>query len=104
MVRLHRPSKHTQGRKVRQGMSLDSTVEWSDTNSRAAHAFRKGSAPLTIGVGGLLAGTLDLLQASILFGWKIPLVIAAGLLGPSVLKTGGAGTFILGVVLHYFIA
>jgi len=104
MVRLHRTPQTHKGRKVRQGMSLDSAVEWSGTNSRAAHAFRKGSAPLTIGFGGLLAGTLDLLQASILFGWKVPLVIAAGLLGPSVLKTGGAGTFILGVVLHYFIA
>ena len=31
--------------------------------------------------GGLIAGTLDLLQACVLFGWDIPLAIAAGLLG-----------------------
>lgn len=58
---------------------------------------------LAIGVGGLIAGTLDLLQACILFGWDIPLVIAGGLLGKSAFH-GGAGTYILGVVLHFFIA
>jgi len=51
----------------------------------------------------LIAGALDLLQASILFGWDIPLDIAGGLLGPKALH-GGVGTFILGVVLHFFIA
>jgi len=54
-------------------------------------------------VGGLIAGTLDLTQASILFGWHIPLTIAAGLLGPEALH-GGAGTYVLGVLLHFFIA
>ena len=63
----------------------------------------KGNALLAIGVGGLIAGALDLTQASILFGWKVPLVIAAGLLGPQATQ-GGAGTFILGVLLHFFIA
>jgi len=38
-----------------------------------------------------------------LFGWKIPLVIAAGLLGRQAIR-GGAGTYILGVLLHFFIA
>ena len=65
--------------------------------------LRKQSALLGILVGGGIAGTLDLLQASILFGWKIPLVIAGGLLGRQALQ-GGAGTFVLGVVLHFFIA
>jgi Na+/alanine symporter len=46
---------------------------------------------------------LDLLQACILFGWRIPLVIAAGLLGRQALH-GGAGTYVLGVCLHFFIA
>jgi hypothetical protein len=41
----------------------------------------KKSALLAIAVGGLVAGTLDLLQACILFGWNIPLAIAGGLLG-----------------------
>jgi hypothetical protein len=58
---------------------------------------------LAIAVGGLVAGTLDLTQACILFGWNIPLSIAAGLLGRQAVH-GGAGTYVLGVLLHYFIA
>ena len=64
---------------------------------------RKRSAFLAIGAGGLTAGTLDLLQACILFGWDIPLAIAAGLLGKSAFG-GGAATYVLGVLLHFFIA
>ena len=63
----------------------------------------KRKALLAIAVGGGIAGTLDLLQACILFGWDIPLAIAAGLLGPTAFK-GGAGTYVLGVLLHFFIA
>jgi hypothetical protein len=69
----------------------------------APEARAKRNAVLAIAVGGLIAGTLDLLQACILFGWDIPLVIAAGLLGKQAFH-GGAGTYILGVVLHFFIA
>jgi len=58
---------------------------------------------LAIAVGGLIAGTLDLGQAVLLFGAKIPLAIAAGLLGPQAFG-GGAATYILGVLLHFFIA
>ena len=58
---------------------------------------------LAIGVGGLLAGAIDLTQACILFGWDIPLAIAAGLLGRQAFQ-GGAGTYALGVFLHFFIA
>jgi Na+/alanine symporter len=54
-------------------------------------------------VGGLIAGALDLTQACILFGWDIPLAIAGGLLGPQAFQ-GGAGTYVLGVFLHFFIA
>ena len=64
---------------------------------------RKSNGLLAIAVGGLTAGALDLLQACILFGWDIPLVIAAGLLGRRALH-GGVGTYVLGVVLHFFIA
>jgi len=64
---------------------------------------RKKSALRAIAAGGLIAGTLDLLQACILFGWDIPLVIAGGLLGRSAFH-GGAATYVLGVLLHYFIA
>lgn len=61
------------------------------------------SARNAIAVGGIIAGTLDLTQACLLFGWDIPLAIAAGLLGPSAFH-GGAGIYALGVLLHYFIA
>lgn len=63
----------------------------------------KRSALLAITVGGLSAGALDLLQAGILFGWDIPLAIAGGLLGPRVF-TGGPAIYVLGVLLHFFIA
>jgi len=63
----------------------------------------KSNALLAIAVGGGIAGTLDLLQACILFGWDIPLAIAAGLLGRQAFN-GGAGTYVLGVCLHFFIA
>jgi hypothetical protein len=63
----------------------------------------KRNAVLAIAVGGLIAGTLDLAQACILFGWDIPLAIAAGLLGPQAFH-GGVATYVLGVCLHFFIA
>jgi len=53
--------------------------------------------------GGLIAGALDLTQACILFGWRIPLSIAGGLLGPRAVH-GGIATYVLGVLLHFFIA
>jgi hypothetical protein len=64
---------------------------------------RLGNARLAILTGGLTAGGLDLLQASILFGRRVPLVIAAGLLGPQALHQGAA-TYVLGISLHFFIA
>jgi hypothetical protein len=64
---------------------------------------RNSNALLAIAVGGLIAGSIDLLQACILFGWDIPLAIAGGLLGKQAFQ-GGAGTYILGVFLHFFIA
>src|SRR6202044_890429 len=63
----------------------------------------KRSALLAIAMGGLIAGTLDLTQAFILFGRRVPLVIAAGLLGRGALH-GSAATYVLGVLLHFFIA
>ena len=69
----------------------------------APQSAAKGSALLAIGVGGMIAGTLDLLQACILFGWDIPLAIAGGLLGRRAFQ-GGVGTYILGLLLHFFIA
>jgi hypothetical protein len=69
----------------------------------ASGSSGKRNALLAIAVGGGIAGTVDLLQACILFGWDIPLVIAGGLLGREAFQ-GGAGTYILGVILHFFIA
>ena len=69
----------------------------------APQQVRKRDAVLAIAVGGGIAGTLDLLQACILFGWRIPLVIAGGLLGRQAFQ-GGAVTYVFGVVLHFFIA
>ena len=69
----------------------------------AAGTSWKRNALLAIAVGGGIAGTLDLLQACILFGWDIPLAIAGGLLGRGAFQ-GGAGTYVLGVALHFFIA
>jgi len=73
------------------------------TADSASRPSGKRSALLAIGVGGLIAGALDLTQACILFGWDIPLAIAAGLLGRQAFH-GGAGTYMLGVFLHFFIA
>ena len=66
-------------------------------------ATRTRHALLAITIGGLLAGVLDLTQAFILFGPKTPLAIAAGLLGPQAFH-GGAAVYLLGVLLHFFIA
>lgn len=67
------------------------------------YILAKANPRLAIALGGLVAGTLDLLQACTLFGWDIPKVIAGGLLGPGAIK-GGAGVYLLGLLLHYFIA
>jgi Na+/alanine symporter len=58
---------------------------------------------VSIAVAGAIVGALDLTQASILFGVNVPLSIAAGLIGRQAFR-GGAGTYVLGVGLHFFIA
>ena len=69
-----------------------------------AWPFGKRNALLAIGVGGMVAGVLDLLEACIQGGWwDVPLTIAEGLLGPEA-EHGGVGTYVLGVFLHFFIA
>jgi len=75
-------------------MREDSAGSKSSTNN----------ALLAIAAAGLIAGTVDLLHAFILFGWDIPLSIAAGLLGPKAAEHGGVATYVLGVFLHFFIA
>jgi hypothetical protein len=73
------------------------------TGDAATVLPEKNSPFLAIAVGGLTAGALDLSQALILFGRKVPLAIAAGLLGRQAFH-GGAGTYLLGIVLHFVIA
>jgi hypothetical protein len=63
----------------------------------------KKNALLAIAVGGSIAGSLDLIQACILFGWDIPLSIAGGLLGRKAVHEGAA-IYVLGIFLHFFIA
>ncbi|HET9309569.1 MAG TPA: hypothetical protein VFO46_26365 [Candidatus Sulfotelmatobacter sp.] len=69
----------------------------------APGSSEKKHALLAIAVGGGIAGVLDLTQACILFGWRVPLTIAGGLLGHGA-RHGGVGTYVLGVALHFFIA
>ena len=64
---------------------------------------KRGALP-AIAIGGAIAGVLDLTQALIHFGVGIPFSIAEGLLGPDAARHGGAGTYALGVLLHFFIA
>ena len=73
------------------------------TGDSAPGPLVKSNALLAIGVGGLIAGILDLTQACVLFGRRIPVVIAGGLLGRQAFQ-GGVGTYVLGVFLHFFIA
>ena len=73
------------------------------TGTPAPVAAERRNALLAISAAGLIAGALDLTQACILFGWKIPLAIAAGLLGRQAFE-GGPATYALGVLLHFFIA
>lgn len=72
-----------------------STVALPTTKSRALPA---------IFVGGLIAGTFDLILAYISFGKRMPYGIASGLIGRSAAFQGGVPTYTLGIVLHYFIA
>ena len=73
-----------------------STVSLSAT----AH---KTSLWLPIVVGGGIAGVLDMTSAYITFGRYMPLGIAGGLLGAAA-RHVAAGPYILGLVIHYFIA
>ena len=56
-----------------------------------------------ITIGGLLVGILDLSQAFFFFGPRVPYAIAAGILGRPAFR-GGPPAYILGIVLHFFIA
>ena len=72
----------------------------SPTTASSSHG---GSPIRAILVGGLMAGTIDLILAFYMYGKGMPRGIASGLLGRSAFQ-GGTATWILGIVLHYFIA
>lgn len=59
-----------------------------NANSEVGLSERR-NAVLSIVIGGLSAGILDLTQALILFGTRVPLGIAAGLLGRQAAHRGG---------------
>jgi len=65
--------------------------------------LQQSNLGLPILVGGAVAGTSDLIAAFVTFGPGVPRAIAGGLFGRSAFQ-GGPGTYILGIVLHYFIA
>jgi hypothetical protein len=83
--------------------SLQSEVQNMNANSASGLPERR-NALLVIAIGGLSAGIIDLAQALILFGTKVPLGIAAGLLGRQAAHGGGIAIYALGVFLHFFIA
>jgi hypothetical protein len=62
----------------------------------------KKNVVLAIVVGAVVGGTLNILWVCIQEGWDIPLYIAVGLLGRHAIR-GGAGTWVLGLILHFFI-
>jgi len=55
-------------------------------------------------IGGAIAGTLDKIWGFLSFGLKSPQAIAAGLIGRSAAFQGGDATWMLGMLLHFFIA
>jgi hypothetical protein len=73
------------------------------TTEAAERGGNRSNAMLAILVGGLIAGALDLASAFFIFGTEVPKAIAGGLLGRQAFQ-GGAATYALGVVLHFFIA
>lgn len=72
----------------------------------------RGGAPwMVVALGGLVAGTIDIVYAWAFWAIKAGLrptrilqSVAAGLLGREAAVAGGAGTAALGLVLHFFIA
>ena len=54
--------------------------------------------------GGAIVGVLDMVPAFLSFGIRAPQGVAAGLIGPSAAFQGGVATWILGMLLHFFIA
>jgi hypothetical protein len=90
-------------RRIHQSREREEQEMGHSAVATARYESTKSSPVRAIVVGGFIAGTVDLLQACILFGWDIPLSIAGGLLGHRAFH-GGSSIYILGVLLHFFIA
>lgn len=69
----------------------------------ASRGIGKTNPLLAVGVGGLIAGALDMTCALLTFGPMAPRAIAGGLLGRSAFQ-GGMAINVLGFCLHFFIA
>ena len=65
---------------------------------------KRSTLLLPILVGGAVAGTLDQIAAFVSSGFNVPRVVAAGLLGPQIIHSSHPAFWILGLVLHFFIA
>jgi hypothetical protein len=73
------------------------------TTSSVAPRVGQSGLALPILVGGFVAGLLDMTSAYLTFGRMMPLGIAGGLIGAGA-RHVSAGPYILGLLLHYFIA
>ncbi|HEY2860320.1 MAG TPA: hypothetical protein VGJ21_18005 [Terracidiphilus sp.] len=55
-------------------------------------------------IGGAIAGAFDEIAAFVSMGWKVPRVVAAGLVGTWAIKSTSDWVWVLGVVLHFVVA
>ena len=72
-------------------------------DSTARNSTVKKNVVLAIAVGALVGGTVNILWVCIPHDWDIPFYIAAGLIGKRAIH-GGAGMWVLGMGLHFFIS
>ena len=79
--------------------SASESIGLSVADTRTA----KNSALLAIAVAALVGGTINILWVCIKDGWDVPLSIAAELVGRQAIH-GGAGIWVLGMAIHFFIA
>jgi heme/copper-type cytochrome/quinol oxidase subunit 4 len=68
-----------------------------------ARRSEKENALLAIVVGGVVAGTVDIIYAGLCYGWDLIVQISAGLVGLRALR-GGFGYYALGLLLHFSIS
>lgn len=73
------------------------------TSAASSMARSQGRLLAPILVGGAIAGTFDMIAAFIAYGHNMPRGIASGLIGRQAAQSGIL-PWVLGLVLHYFIA